>query len=119
MNLITNTKSTPGDCPLTLAGKLSPHLFIENADIVLEICEILCQSRWKKSLLALGSTCKALFEPAMDVLWRSLDELDGLLKLIPNLMQDDEQFVCYSISGNGFQVRTSNHRIYDSGVALG
>jgi len=100
-----NTKSTPGDHALTLTDKRS-HRFFEHLDVVLELCELLCHLRWKKSLLAFGSTCKALFKPAMDVLWRSLDNLIDLLKVIPNLVQDDDQFVCYSISDNGFNLTT-------------
>jgi len=61
------TNSTPGNHALTIM-KPSFHRFIENTDVVLELCEFLCHFGWNKSLLAFGSTCKALFEPAMDVL---------------------------------------------------
>lgn len=106
-----NTKSTPNDHALTLADKSSPYQFVGNLDVVLELCKLLFHLRWKKSLSALGSTCKALFEPAMDVLWRSLDNLVGLLKAIPNFVEAHDKIVCYTISGNGFQVRVSNHRV--------
>jgi len=106
-----NTDSTPGDHALALVDKSSIHQFVDNPDVVLELCELLCHLDWKKSLLAFGSTCKSLFELAMDILWRSLDELTHLLKVIPNFVLVDDQFVCYSIPGNGFQVRASNHRV--------
>jgi len=82
--------------------KPSFHRFIENTDVVLELCEFLCHFGWNKSLLAFGSTCKALFEPAMDVLWCCLETIVNLLNVIPNFIQVDDHFVCDSISGNVF-----------------
>jgi len=103
-NLMSNTESTPSDHVLTLVEE-SPHRFIDNLDVVLELCELLSNLRWKKSLLAFGSTCKALFEPAMDVLWYRLHDIINLLKVISNFVRVDNHLV-YSISSNCFH--TSN-----------
>ncbi|PPQ86105.1 hypothetical protein CVT25_003672 [Psilocybe cyanescens] len=40
-----------------------------------------------KYLLWASMTCKAFFEPAMNVLWRSVDEWMPLIKLIPTLIK--------------------------------
>ena len=101
---MTNTESTPGDHALALVDKSSTHQFIDNPDIVLELCKQLYRLRWKKSLLAFGSACTALFELAMDVLWRSLRSLVDLLKVIPNFVQVNGKFVCYSNSGNDSKI---------------
>jgi len=93
---MTNTGSTPRNHALGL--EISSRRFVENGDLVLELCEILSHFCWKKSLLAFGSTCKALFELAMDILWHSLNDLIDLLKVIPNFVQVDKEFVCHLIS---------------------
>jgi len=113
-----STKSTLEDHALTLANKSPLHRFIENPDVVLELCELLCHLSRKKSLLAFGSTCKSVFELAMDVLWRSLNKFIDLLKVIPNLVKVNDQFVRYSISGSDFQVRASKSLDYP-GSAFG
>ena len=100
---MTNTDCTPSDHALGLEISASRR-FVENGDLVLELCEILCHFHWKKSLLAFGSTCQALFELAMDILWHSLYEFVDLLKVIPNFVQIDKEFVCHLIFDNGFQV---------------
>ena len=108
---MTNTDSTPGRHALTFTKKSPTHQFIETLDVVLELCKHLCHSHWKKSLLAFGSTCRTLFEPAMDVLWCSLEEIIDLLKVIPNFVEDGDHFVCYSTSGMVFK---SAHLIIES-----
>ena len=40
----------------------------------------------------------------MDILWHSLYEFVDLLKVIPNFVQIDKEFVCHLIFDNGFQV---------------
>ena len=100
---MTNTGSTPDRHALTFTKKSPTHQFIETLDVVLELCKHLCHSHWKKSLLAFGSTCRTLFEPAMDVLWCCLDVIVDLLKVIPNFVRVNKHFVCYSISGMAFK----------------
>jgi len=39
----------------------------------------------------------------MDVLWYCLNELTGLLKVIPNFVQVDDHFVRYPMSGMIFK----------------
>jgi len=100
-----NTDSIPGGHGLILRvdEKSSRHRFIETLDVVLEVCKHLCRSHSKKSLLAFGSTCKALFEPTMDFLWRCLEGIIDLLKVIPGYIEVDRHFVCYSTSGMVFE----------------
>lgn len=113
VNLMMDTESSSGDHALAFVENSSPRRFINHPDVVLELCQLLSHFCWNESLLAFGSTCKALFELAMDVLWRSLDELVDLLRIIPNFVLVDDHFVCYSISGNGFNFKFA-HLIVES-----
>ena len=58
----------------------------------LEIQEILsnifdhCRSPYRRitaDLLALARTCRAFKEPALDVLWREIDDLSPLVRCLP------------------------------------
>jgi hypothetical protein len=46
----------------------------------------------KKTLLALALTCKSFMGPALDLLWRELDELNPLIRCLPpSLWKIDKQ----------------------------
>ncbi|KIM36384.1 hypothetical protein M413DRAFT_292532 [Hebeloma cylindrosporum] len=87
--------------PATLA-KPSILPFHSNPDILDEVCEYLAYdqdsapdevSTSKRNLLRLALTCKAFIEPALDRLWRSLDCLFPLLKILPAFSQSDGTYV--------------------------
>jgi hypothetical protein len=63
--------------------------FLQNYDIVCEVLEYVGEAqdglRASASLVAVALTCKALSEPALDVLWRNLTNFAPLLKLLPSL----------------------------------
>jgi len=77
--------------------------FHSNPDILDEICDYLSYefddydmdeiSRSRKSLLWVALACKAFLEPALDRLWRQLDSLFPLLKVLPAFIQSDGTYV--------------------------
>jgi hypothetical protein len=76
--------------------------FHSNPDILDEICEYLRDEQdgsseltkpSKQNLLWAGLTCKAFLEPALDRLWRSLESLFPLLKILPSFTLSDETYV--------------------------
>lgn len=78
--------------------------FHSNPDILDEVCEYLAYDHdspadevltSKGNLLNLALTCKAFIEPALDRLWRSLDCLFPLLKILPAFSQSDGTYVCF------------------------
>ena len=78
--------------------------FHSNPDILDEICEYLHDEQdgssefthtSKQNLLWAGLTCKALLEPALDRLWRSLDSLFPLLRILPSFTQSDGTYVSF------------------------
>lgn len=78
--------------------------FHSNPDILDEICEYLHDEDGSNELLAhanrqnllwAGLTCRAFLEPALDRLWRSLDSLFPLLKILPSFTQSDGTYVSF------------------------
>ena len=78
--------------------------FHSNPDILNEICEYLHDEEddssglahtGKQNLLWAGLTCKAFLEPALDRLWRSLDSLFPLLRILPSFTQSDGTYVSF------------------------
>jgi len=77
--------------------------FHSNPDILEEICEYLAieddfthsvdVSLSRRDLLSVALTCKAFVEPALNRLWRSLDSLFPLLKILPAFVQSDGTYV--------------------------
>lgn len=53
---------------------------------------------YRKSLYWAALTCKAFTEPALDVLWRSMNSLIPLLKLLPKLFLIEDEYVCFQSS---------------------
>ncbi|KAF8965795.1 hypothetical protein BDZ97DRAFT_1729789 [Flammula alnicola] len=97
MDLQIETESTS-----TAATKNSKLPFHSNPDILDEICEYLSYeydidsddiSVSRRTLLWVALTCKAFLEPALDRLWRSLDSLFPLLKILPAFIQSDGTYV--------------------------
>lgn len=77
---------------------------LTNPDILELILENLCMDRvWeyqadevvirRRVLAAAALTCRAWMEPALDRLWRSLDKLFPLFKLLPAFYRSDSTFV--------------------------
>jgi len=85
------------------------NLVLENPEILQSIFEQFydqnedhgsrSQVQTRKFLLSASLTCRAFFEPAMDAMWRYLDSLLPILRVIPTLKR----------GGNGHYVRL--HRI--------
>ena len=85
----------------------NPQLpFHSNPDILDEICEYLHDEQdtqldaeaarvSRRNLLWVALTCKAFLEPALDRLWRSLDSLFPLLRILPSFTQSDETYVSF------------------------
>ena len=82
--------------------KFSKLPFHSNPDILDEICEYLSYeddvdaddiASSRRTLLCLALTCKAFLEPALDRLWRNLDSLFPLLKVLPAFIQTDGTYV--------------------------
>lgn len=79
--------------------------FHSNPDILDEICEYLHDEQdnnsteaartSKQNLLWVALTCKAFLEPALDRLWRSLDSLFPLLRILPSFTQSDGTYVSF------------------------
>lgn len=76
--------------------------FHTNHDIFDEICDYLSFdndsdadeiTRSRQNLLWVALTCKAFLEPALDRLWKQLDSLFPLLKVLPEFMQSDGTYV--------------------------
>lgn len=76
--------------------------FHSNPDILDEICEYLSYedevdaddiASSRRTLLRLALTCRAFLEPALDRLWRNLDSLFPLLKVLPAFIQTDGTYV--------------------------
>lgn len=82
--------------------------FHSNPDILDEICEYLAYDYdldpinlddaviidlSRRNLLHIAQTCKAFLEPALDRLWRSLDSLFPLLKILPAFIRSDGTYV--------------------------
>ncbi|KAF8153355.1 hypothetical protein B0H34DRAFT_800567 [Crassisporium funariophilum] len=76
--------------------------FYSNPDILDEICEYIYDdddldsdeaTAGRQSLLWAALTCRAFLEPALDCLWRSLDSLFPLLKILPAFAQSDGTYV--------------------------
>lgn len=91
--------------------------FHSNPDILGEICEYLSPNddledldspqvvEGRQNLAWLALTCKAFLEPALDRLWRSLNTLYPLFKILPAFKQTDGthvriQFPAKSILSN-------------------
>ena len=74
---------------LNLVVYLASHLRQETMHPCLTVDEVvrnianLFHSKEAKSLLCLGLACRAFYDPAMDVLWRSLRSIDPLLRCLP------------------------------------
>ncbi|KAF4613157.1 hypothetical protein D9613_010806 [Agrocybe pediades] len=73
-----------------------------NPDILEEICEYIAHegdldseemASSRSDLFAVMMTCRAFVEPAVSRLWRSLDSLYPLLKLLPAFVQVDGTYV--------------------------
>jgi len=95
------------DHPPTTLAKPPRLPFHSNPDILDEVCEYLAYDydsvpedifTCKRNLLRLALTCKAFLEPALDRLWRSLDCLFPLLKILPAFVQSDGTYVCLAKS---------------------
>ncbi|RXW15705.1 hypothetical protein EST38_g10149 [Candolleomyces aberdarensis] len=79
----------------------SASRFHSNPDILGEICEYLSSNddleeldsvqvaEGRQNLAWLALTCKAFLEPALDQLWRSLNTLYPLFKILPAFIQTD------------------------------
>jgi len=78
----------------------SASRFHSNPDILGEICEYLAPNdnleedpeyiqECRQNLSWLALTCKAFLEPALDRLWRSLDTLYPLFKILPAFIKTD------------------------------
>lgn len=77
--------------------------FHSNPDILDEVCKFLHDEQQdssseaartsRRNLLWVALTCKAFLEPALDCLWRFLDSLFPLLKLLPSFTQSDGTYV--------------------------
>ncbi|KAF9484254.1 hypothetical protein BDN70DRAFT_825915 [Pholiota conissans] len=90
----------PGATPSSSrSSRLPSH---SNPDILDDICEYLsydCDADTedihlsRRTLLRLALTCKAFLEPALDRLWRSLDSLFPLLKILPAFGKSDGTYV--------------------------
>jgi hypothetical protein len=87
--------------PETRIARLPFH---SNPDILDEICENLhdepeeggeATRTSKQNLLWAALTCKAFLEPALDRLWRTLDSLFPLLKILPSFTQSDGTYVSF------------------------
>ncbi|KDQ50480.1 hypothetical protein JAAARDRAFT_63100 [Jaapia argillacea MUCL 33604] len=56
--------------------------------------------RWRHIIANIASSCRALSDPAIDVLWHTMDDLQPLLALIPGVQIDrdpDEPFTYFDI----------------------
>lgn len=79
-------------------------LFHSNPDILEEICEYLSYEHEtepeairssRKTLFSLALTSTAFLEPALDHLWRVLDSLFPLLKILPAFARSDDTYVSH------------------------
>lgn len=55
-----------------------------------------CGASYRHTLFNAAMTCKALHEPAVDLLWNHLPSVMPLMNLIPGLYCAEGQFVCGS-----------------------
>ncbi|KDR66436.1 hypothetical protein GALMADRAFT_147866 [Galerina marginata CBS 339.88] len=87
--------------PLKIINEPLPP-FHSNPDILDEICEYLAYEDdldtedagiSRRNLLWAALTCKAFLEPALDRLWRSLESLFPLLKILPAFIKSDGTYV--------------------------
>jgi len=90
------------DSQVPLTGSTSLLPFHSNPDILDEICEYLFYyqdqdfeetATGRHNLLHVALTCKAFLEPALDRIWRRLDSLFPLLKILPSFIQSDGTYV--------------------------
>ncbi|KAF8179869.1 hypothetical protein BJ912DRAFT_982041 [Pholiota molesta] len=102
MDLQGQGESTESELPAASTSRSSRLPFHSNPDILDEICEYLsydCDadsddiSLSRRTLLRLALTSKAFLEPALDRLWRALDSLFPLLKILPAFGQSDGTYV--------------------------
>lgn len=66
------------------------HRCLEVEDVVYLILMQCCGQRDRKSVTRLARTCRAFYEPAMDVIWRKLDSLGPLLECMPKTLICDK-----------------------------
>ncbi|KAJ3514811.1 hypothetical protein NLJ89_g2149 [Agrocybe chaxingu] len=100
-----NLQVSPVASTSTASGSIARNArlpFHSNPDILDEICEYLSYeydndpddiSRSRQVLLWVALTCRSFLEPALDRLWRSLDSLFPLLKVLPAFFQSDDTYV--------------------------
>ena len=72
------------------------HTCLQVADIVEHFVEHLCvEGRYRKGwLIHMALTCRTFYEPAMDILWRELDDFLLLLKCFPDDVMEER---CYEL----------------------
>lgn len=74
---------------------MATHACLLVNEIVSEIIFHLLSDGYERSIVNLGITCKALYEPAMDILWEDIDTLEPLLMCFPRGVWkiDDDDYV--------------------------
>jgi hypothetical protein len=89
---------------------------LRNLDLLELILSYLAEKHLSKDgqqrLLLAGLTCKAFFEPAMNLLWSEMDSLLPLLLVIPLVMEEEEIYVR---SYDNFLYATAHLRISMTG----
>jgi len=77
---------------------MSPHPALQVPEILSIIFGNFYQENFteEQSLASLARSCKLFFEPAVSILWRRLDSLPSLFKVIPSFELDvaREVYVC-------------------------
>ena len=97
-------------------------------EVLLRICEQLDNTRYDTScasgyhttfdkgrsqdLIHLGVTCRLFFKPAMAVLWKNMNSLVPLLKVIPNFVQVEGACVRHSMIRSQIAVSLQPHNRY-------
>ena len=94
LNSILATSEKPKDA--TISSAYAPYavynqsmapIILRDADATTKLLECILESPGgKRSLARLARTCKAFKEPALDILWRDLDNFIPLVTLFPNTL---------------------------------
>jgi hypothetical protein len=64
---------------------MGPHRALGIAEVLTLVFEELHMHNKKRSLARSAQACKSFSEPALAILWRNLDSLSPMVKLIPSL----------------------------------
>ncbi|KAL6310106.1 hypothetical protein BKA93DRAFT_814448 [Sparassis latifolia] len=87
VNAKAGRKSNGNYTPYAVYQQTMFPAILRDADATAKLLETILDSpSGRRSLYRLARTCKALKEPALDLLWRDLDSLAPLIALFPNTL---------------------------------